>query len=62
MRPYCVYTSRVFYSTEYKKYAYVFTVILITKEHKNMKNCLPVYNAALVQKLDSPNNLCSVEL
>jgi len=29
-RPYCVYISNVFYSTEYKQYAYVFTVISIT--------------------------------
>ena len=61
-RPYCVYISRVFYSTEYKTYVSLFTVISITKEHKNMKNCLPVHNARLVKKVHGQNNLCCVEL
>ena len=61
-RPYCVYISHVFYCTEYKMYAYLSTVISITKEHTNMKNCLPVHNARLVQIFHSQNNLCCIEL
>jgi hypothetical protein len=40
-----------------QKYAYVLTVTSITMEHKKMKSCLPVHNAALVQKVNSQNNL-----
>ena len=62
MRPYCVYIANVFYSTEYKNYAYVFTVISITKEHKNIKKRQPVHNATPVQKVHSQNNFSCVEL
>jgi hypothetical protein len=54
-RPYCVYISNVLYSTEYKKYACVFTVISITKQHKNIHKCIPMHNATLVQKVNSQN-------
>jgi hypothetical protein len=60
-RPYCVYISNVFYSTEYKKYAYVFTDISITKQNKNMNKCLPMHNATLVQKVNSQNYLSCIE-
>jgi hypothetical protein len=61
VRPYCVYISNVFYSTEYKKYVYVFTVISITKQHKIINNCLPMHNATLVQKVNSQNYLSCIE-